>query len=169
MARRRSPAATCRAPPVPTTHPHFAYVGAIEREISRIAGVTRQLYETYRPEHQIGETALPGLVADAVALLEQINRDSRVRITTDLTRSPAQVPIPDAVLRQTVYNLVQNAVEASPSGSTVEVSAAVEEKVLVLRIRDRGPGIPAEIRARAGRSSQLRTFSIVSVQPGSSS
>jgi PAS domain S-box-containing protein len=133
---------------VPSNHPHFAYVGAIEREIARIAGVTRQLYETYRPEHQIGETQLPGLVADAVALLEQINRDSRVRITTDLSRSPSQVPIPDAVLRQTVYNLVQNAVEASPSGSTVEVSAAVEEKVLVLRIRDRGPGIPAEIRAR---------------------
>jgi PAS domain S-box-containing protein len=133
---------------VPSSHPHFAYVGAIEREIARIAGVTRQLYETYRPEHQIGETQLPALVGDAVALLEQINRDSRVRIATDLTRSPTQVPIPDAVLRQTVYNLVQNAVEASPSGSTVEVSAAVEEKRLVLRIRDRGPGIPAEIRAR---------------------
>jgi PAS domain S-box-containing protein len=134
---------------VPATHPHFAYVGAIEREIARIAGVTRQLYETYRPEHQVvGETALPGLVADAVALLEQINRDSKVRITADLSRSPSQVPIPDAVLRQAVYNLVQNAVEASPSGSTVEVSAAVEERVLVLRISDRGPGIPAEIRAR---------------------
>jgi PAS domain S-box-containing protein len=133
---------------VPSSHPHFAYVGAIEREIARIAGVTRQLYETYRPEHQVGETALPALVGDAVSLLEQINRDSRVRITTDLSRSPAQVAIPDAVLRQTVYNLVQNAVEASPSGSTVEVSAAVEDQRLVLRIRDRGPGIPAEIRAR---------------------
>jgi hypothetical protein len=133
---------------VPTTHPHYAYVGAIEREIGRIAGVTRQLYETYRPEHQVGETALPGLVGDAVSLLEQINRDSKVRITTDLSRAPSQVAIPDAVLRQTVYNLVQNAVEASPSGSTVEVSAALEDKRLVLRIRDRGPGIPAEIRAR---------------------
>ena len=35
---------------VPTTHPHYAYVGAIEREIARIAKVTRQLYETSRPE-----------------------------------------------------------------------------------------------------------------------
>lgn len=133
---------------VPSSHPHFAYVGAIEREIARIAGVTRQLYETYRPEHQVGETALPGLVGDAVSLLEQINRDSKVRITTDLSRAPSTVAIPDAVLRQTVYNLVQNAVEASPSGSTVEVLASMEDKRLVLRICDRGPGIPAEIRAR---------------------
>ena len=134
---------------VPATHPHFAYVGAIEREIARIARVTRQLYETYRPEHhEIRETALPGLVADAVAMLEQINRDSQVTIVADLSRSPALVPIPDAVLRQTVYNLVQNAVEASPSGGTVELSASVDGELLVLCIRDRGPGIPAEIRTR---------------------
>ena len=39
---------------IPPSHPHFKYVGAIEREIARIAAVTRQLYETYRPEQDGG-------------------------------------------------------------------------------------------------------------------
>ena len=102
---------------VPEDHPHHSYVGAIEREIGRIAGVTRQLYETYRPDTDgARETSIPNLVGDAVALLGQVNRDSRVTIKVDLQRAPHVVQLPDALLRQAVYNLVQNAVEASPKG-----------------------------------------------------
>jgi signal transduction histidine kinase len=35
---------------IPSTHLHNKYVGAIEREVQHISQVTRQLYETYRPE-----------------------------------------------------------------------------------------------------------------------
>jgi PAS domain S-box len=110
---------------VPEDHPHHSYVGAIEREIGRIAGVTRQLYETYRPDSDgARETSIPNLVGDAVALLGQVNRDARVTIKVDLQRAPHVVQLPDALLRQAVYNLVQNAVEASPKGGTVWVTAA---------------------------------------------
>jgi PAS domain S-box-containing protein len=134
---------------VPANHPHRSYVGAVEREISRIAGVTRQLYETYRPEQNgTHGTSVSGLVSDAVALLEQVNRASGVRIDVDLTGLPATVRLPEAILRQSLYNLVQNAVEASPPGGLVEVAATVEDGDFVLKVRDRGPGIPAEIRER---------------------
>jgi hypothetical protein len=134
---------------IPSNHPHRRYVGAIEGEITRIAAVTRQLYETYRPEHSAArETAVAGLIGDAVAMLEQVNREADVHIVTDLSRAPSLVPLPDAVLRQAVYNLVQNAVEASPPGGTVTVSATVEQDHLVLRVRDQGPGVPKEIRDR---------------------
>ncbi len=51
---------------IPATHPHYKYVGAIEREVARIAAVTRQLYETYRPEHdsQAG-AAIATVIGDA--------------------------------------------------------------------------------------------------------
>jgi PAS domain S-box-containing protein len=134
---------------VPNDHPHRAYVGAVEREIARIAGVTRQLYETYRPEHNGAHgTSMASLVGDAVALLEQINRGSGVRIEVNLSGSPATVGLPEAILRQALYNLVQNAVEASPAGGVVEVAATVENHTFILRVSDRGPGIPAEIRER---------------------
>lgn len=134
---------------VPADHPHRNYVGAVEREITRISGVTRQLYETYRPEQNGSHgTSVPGLVSDAVALLEQVNRASGVKIEVNLTGLPPTIQLPEAIVRQALYNLVQNAVEASPAGGTVEVAATVSDGVFILKVSDRGPGIPAEIRER---------------------
>jgi signal transduction histidine kinase len=123
-------------------------VGAIEREISRIAAVTRQLYETYRPDSDDGkaEAAVAVVISDAVRMLEQVNRASQVSIAVDTSQSPAVVPIPGALLRQAVYNLVQNAVEASPPGETVHVRAWREGDTFWLSVRDRGPGVPVGLR-----------------------
>jgi signal transduction histidine kinase len=54
---------------IPPSHPHHAYVAAIEREIQRIATVTRRLTENYRPERDraVG-VAVSAIVADAVAM-----------------------------------------------------------------------------------------------------
>ena len=88
------------------------------------------------------------MVGDAVALLEQVNRDAKVTIEVDLQGAPQVVQLPDALLRQAVYNLVQNAVEASPQGGTVSVTAAAENGMFALGSKTAGPGIPQEIRER---------------------
>jgi len=133
---------------IPPSHPHYAYVGAMEREIGRIASVTRHLYETYRPEpNGSGRTGVRTLIGDAVAFLEQVNRPSKVRIRAELEPVPSQVAVPEAVVRQSVYNLVQNAIDASPQGGTVTVRAETTPTMFVLRVLDEGPGIPADLRA----------------------
>jgi PAS domain S-box-containing protein len=134
---------------IPSDHPHYSYVAAMDREIGRIASVTRQLYETYRPDSNgSGPAGVRSVIGDAAAFLEQVNRPSRVRIRAELDSVPSQVAIPESVLRQSVYNLVQNAVEASPPGGTVTVRANLEDSTFVLRVRDEGPGVPAESRNR---------------------
>jgi signal transduction histidine kinase len=52
------------------------------------------------------------------------------------------------LLRRAALNLVRNAVEASPAGAAVELRLAVEGEQAVLTVLDRGPGLPAEARAR---------------------
>ncbi len=149
---------------IPPTHPHIKYVGAIEREVERISQVTRQLYETYRPETEGSLNApVQTVVGDAVAFLEQLNRNTGVSIAVELGGIAAVVRLSDSILRQCVYNLVQNAIEASPAGSTVLVSGAIENEEFVLRVRDRGPGVPIEMRERifdpfvSTKASQLST------------
>jgi signal transduction histidine kinase len=51
-------------------------------------------------------------------------------------------------LRQLLLNLLQNAVEAMPGGGTVTVDARCEGECLRIDIRDTGPGIPRDNRAR---------------------
>ena len=130
-------------------HPHFRFVGAIEREISRIAAVTRQLYETYRPDQSLdSKSSVILAISDAVSFLEQVNLTRNIRIVTNVLRAPSLVPVPDALLRQTLYNLVQNALDASPPNAIIEVSAAQEGEWCVIRVCDEGPGIPERIRER---------------------
>jgi PAS domain S-box-containing protein len=134
---------------IPTDHPHYRFVGAIEREISRIAAVTRQLYETYRPDQLMATQASVILaVSDAVSFLEQVNRGRQVRIVTDVARAPSVVPVPDALLRQTLYNLVQNALDVSPPEGTILVSAWQDGDQCVVSVSDDGPGVPMAIRDR---------------------
>jgi hypothetical protein len=134
---------------IPEHHPHYRFVGAIEREIARIAAVTRQLYETYRPDQSMAaESSVILAVGDAVAFLEQVNRGRNVRIVTDVSKAPSLVPVPDALIRQTLYNLVQNAVDASPEHGSVEVIAREEGDECVICVADEGQGIPQEIRHR---------------------
>ena len=134
---------------VPETHPYFKYVGAIEREMHRIGQVTRQLYETYRPETESTTHApVRTVVGDAVAFLEQVNHNTGVSVSVELGGIAAVVRLSDSMLRQCVYNLVQNAVEASPPGSRVIVHGSVDDDDFVLRVTDQGPGVPESLRER---------------------
>ena len=52
------------------------------------------------------------------------------------------------LLRQAVANLLRNAIDFSPSGSTVELAARAEEKMVFVEVTDCGDGIPEYARER---------------------
>jgi hypothetical protein len=133
---------------IPPSHPHIRYVGAIEREIGRISAVTRQLYETFRPDRNGFSEPPDVVIADTVALIRQLNRNADVTIVTDLKHVLPEGVVPAAIVRQTVYNLVQNAVDASPPGGEINVSTRGLPGGYELRVRDQGAGVPAVVRDR---------------------
>jgi signal transduction histidine kinase len=136
---------------IPPDHPHYSYVGRIEREINRLSGMVRQIFELCRPEppghEQPGGCRACEVIADVVALL----KPSGIKYDVDLQSSPPlECGVPPLVctgaLRQVLFNIIQNAIEASPKGEVVMVSCEAEENDLVIRVADRGPGIPEPIR-----------------------
>jgi signal transduction histidine kinase len=67
----------------------------------------------------------------------------------DLQGSDAVVAEGDAErTQQILVNLIDNAAKYSPEGSPVAVSWSLEDGQVVVRVRDHGPGIPEEGRAR---------------------
>jgi len=66
----------------------------------------------------------------------------------NLIRTDADI-VSDAMITQALFNVFDNALEASPAWVGVEVTARGRE--VVVQVRDRGPGFAPEILARFGR------------------
>jgi two-component system sporulation sensor kinase C len=129
-------------------HPYHSYVALIEREIGRIAGIVRQMFDLYRPDQSAPrEVRLDTLLGDVVTLLEPKCRPRNVRI--ELGAVPGDVLyLPPGYLSQILLNVIQNAIEASPPAGVTRVSAAANDDHVVVTIADQGCGIPEELHDR---------------------
>jgi signal transduction histidine kinase len=52
------------------------------------------------------------------------------------------------LMRRVLVNLLVNALEVMPNGGTINVSAISDQRSILIRVRDTGPGITPKIRAR---------------------
>jgi two-component system, NtrC family, sensor kinase len=64
--------------------------------------------------------------------------------------SPSELPADAGRLRQVIFNLLRNAVQASPAGSTIEVGGEIapDHRSYILSVADRGPGVPDDDKLR---------------------
>ncbi len=65
-------------------------------------------------------------------------------VKLDVSGAPESWPMDGRRMDQVFHNLMRNAVEASPEGVPVEVKATREGPLLVVRVMDRGEGIPED-------------------------
>lgn len=134
---------------IPADHPHARFVDAIDREIARIAAITRQLVETYRPDQAMhAESSVILAVHDAVHFLRQLHAGRPPAVTTDLAEAPTMLAVPDALLRQTLYNLLQQAAEQVPDGGTVAVRVARDGDDCRIHVQHGGPTLTEAQRAQ---------------------
>ncbi len=129
-------------------HRYFSYVARIENEIARIARIVRQMFDLCRPEElSLDEIDLVATIHDVVALLGTIAPQRNVTIEVSTAGLQQRLQLPEDSIRQVLYNIVINAIEASPEGGRVRIDAGVVDGSLWLDVRDDGAGIPPEVRA----------------------
>jgi signal transduction histidine kinase len=131
---------------IPEDHPYYEYVGRIEREINRIAQIVRQMFILYQSEEMGKKFPIDKAISDVVALLEADWRENNLTVKVDT--KPIIMEMPEASLRQVLYNLFMNAIEASPEGGTIKIMTEIEDEVLTLSVSDQGTGIPIEARSQ---------------------
>ena len=132
---------------IPQNHPYYEYVGRIDNEINRIARIVRQMFDVYRPEQEIKkEFSVDKTLYEVVALLEAAWRENN--ITIEIDSKPITMEMPEGLLRQVLYNILVNAIEASPQGGVVKIMTEVDNEILTLSISDQGVGIPLEVQPR---------------------
>jgi signal transduction histidine kinase len=85
---------------------------------------------------------------NTVAVLKAKAREKSVAVTLELEAELPKVRGFAGELNQVWGNLIDNALDAVANEGRVEVLAIRDNQNVVVRIRDDGPGIPAEVRDR---------------------
>jgi PAS domain S-box-containing protein len=134
---------------IPDNHPYFAYVARIEKEINRIAGIVRHMFDLYRPEQTLPqEFSIRETIEDISILLQPLCQEHQLTLEVETQQAPNKICLPENLLRQILYNLIINAVQASPPGKTVRITAVTDPKELTLTVIDQGEGILEEVRSK---------------------
>ncbi|MFH1862647.1 MAG: PAS domain S-box protein, partial [bacterium] len=134
---------------IPLDHPYFGYVSRIDKEIDRIARIVRQMFYLYKPEQEdVGEFLLTETIEDIVLLLEPACKEYGVAIKIERNDDLMVRTLPENLLRQVLYSLLINAIEASPNKGRVTICTARTDQQLTISIADQGKGIPLEIQSR---------------------
>jgi signal transduction histidine kinase len=115
----------------------------IQRETNRLNDLVTDMVDLSKPRKPLlGIVDAATVAREVVALAGKSGRavsDVDVRFTSD--GKPALVHADSAQLRQLVWNLVRNAVQASEAGEVVNVSVATDAEGVTLSVVDRGVGI----------------------------
>jgi signal transduction histidine kinase len=147
---------------LPTERPERRHLDVIIKQTERISSIIRALLDYTRPRRPAlkAESVIPILGRVADFLLERSRRRS-VRIQMDLPVGLPRVLGDAESLQQLFLNLLMNALDASPPGSVIAVSAGPEPRLppegrgrivrgkaeqpcLTVHILDSGKGMTAE-------------------------
>jgi signal transduction histidine kinase len=119
-------------------------------EVERLSGIIDGLLVLARAESTeppLDEIAVADVVADRVAAHEGLADRQGVTLSARAEAVTATA-VPGAV-DQMLDNLIDNAVKASPRGSTVSVETARADGVVEVHVVDQGPGLSEEERRHA--------------------
>ncbi len=109
--------------------------------------LSRTEQQAERGEIELKEASVGDVVESAAALCRVRAEERDITIETRCAEG-ARVRLNASLLEQAVFNLVDNAVRYSPSGTRVGVEVARAEGEVSVTVRDQGPGIAPEHQAR---------------------
>ncbi len=118
----------------------------IEKEVERARTMITSFLEFSRKkEFKSKPMLIKGLVEDTIRLI-QGDIPTRVEILVDVPDT-AWIIADKQRLEQAIMNIIKNALDAMPEGGTITISSAedVGNKLVDIRIRDTGMGMPAEV------------------------
>ena len=86
-------------------------------------------------------------------VLASLSPQAQARINLQVSSDDAATPMPHAMLTTVLRNLLDNALRHTPDTATVDLRLHIEAagNRAVIAVADRGPGLTAEERAKAGR------------------
>jgi PAS domain S-box-containing protein len=134
---------------MPRESEHGELVELVDREFERINSIILQMYQLYRPNPQRASSfRIAQTVSEVVYLLEATAKKRNVRLDFKCEDAAAVVHLPEGEVKQVLYNVIRNAIQASPDNETVQIGQKTAGGEVRISVEDRGAGISDDILAR---------------------
>lgn len=136
--------------------PHAEDLRLIQGEVNRLTTITSELLNFVRPAPSASRGCVVGpLVETTLSVMRHWAHERGVTVRHVLADGAVPTAADDASLREVLFNLLKNAVEAAPGGGAVEVRTRVDTatddrggECVIVEIQDDGPGLPPEVQDR---------------------
>lgn len=119
-------------------------VAHMEGVVSRVLNLARSQSGAFR------ELRLEEVAAQTALLLRLKLEQARVKLTIETSPEAAAIAGDSGQLQQVLLNLTMNALQAMPSGGSIQLEitheVAADSRFTVLRLTDTGTGIPQDVR-----------------------
>lgn len=119
----------------------------IQHHVDRVQNVThRMLGFARRMEPHLDMINVNDVVNEAFFFLEREAGFRRIKITRELGADLPEIKTDQSQLQQVFMNLLSNALDAVGEGGRVGIETREEGEVVVVTVKDNGPGIPIEFQ-----------------------
>jgi signal transduction histidine kinase len=127
--------------------PHAESVRLILGEVDRLAVSSAAILDFARPKtNRTQNTCVGKVVLGTLQVLQHLARQQDIVIETLVEDSLPPVEADEAALREIVFNLLANSLDAAGPGGRVIVGCRRENGCVITEVRDSGPGISPEVR-----------------------
>lgn len=122
-------------------------------EIQQLQQISEQFVTLNRPKTLDPEpTDLNTLIDRVIAEFTLMTENAKVTVLTDYAADLPQIQVDQGLIRQTLFNLIQNSIQAMPKGGriyvTTQLAHTLADHGIEIEVRDTGVGIPREIQER---------------------
>lgn len=119
---------------------------SVLKELDRLNDIVSEYLQFSRfPKPHLKRGYADNLIRE---LVENYKSPANISLEMQLMSSSPEVWLDERLLRQAVENLVRNGVEAIDGEGQVDIETDVVDRFFVIRVKDSGRGIPAEIQPR---------------------
>lgn len=122
------------------------YLNIIKDEIADAERIVSDLLDAVRTKPPHPEMVI--LEELMQQTLRKCNVPPAVSVRLEIPKSLPAIRVDPVQMRQVLWNLITNGVEAMPEGGVLEIRAVADEAAIIVSVRDSGSGIAPEHRAQ---------------------
>jgi signal transduction histidine kinase len=118
-------------------------INGIMNTVDRLERWTTSLLAYLHPvKPALNSVPFNQIVKSSLVPLAQKLKEKNIKVIQKITPAKQNVLTDEHLLEQVLYNLILNAIEASPQNSKIEFEAQIKDEILEINIADEGSGMP---------------------------